>query len=43
VLQELLLEAGLAWVYPLYCPDCANWYAILLLRRVFSMKFSSKK
>jgi endonuclease YncB( thermonuclease family) len=28
VLQELLLEAGLAWVYPLYCPDCANWYAI---------------
>ena len=25
VLQELLLEAGLAWVYPQYCKDCGAW------------------
>ncbi|MDR0339921.1 MAG: thermonuclease family protein [Desulfovibrio sp.] len=25
VLQELLLDAGLAWVYPQYCKDCAAW------------------
>lgn len=28
VLQELLLDAGLAWVYPQYCKDCADWYAL---------------
>ena len=25
VLQELLLEAGLAWVYSQYCRDCRAW------------------
>ena len=25
VLQELLLEAGLAWVYSQYCKDCGAW------------------
>ena len=25
VLQELLLEAGLAWVYPQFCKDCGAW------------------
>lgn len=24
-LQSLLLEAGLAWVYPRYCRDCRDW------------------
>lgn len=28
VLQELLLDAGLAWVYPKYCRDCPGWYAL---------------
>jgi endonuclease YncB( thermonuclease family) len=28
VLQELLLEAGLAWVYPKYCRDCGAWEAL---------------
>jgi endonuclease YncB( thermonuclease family) len=28
VLQELLLEAGLAWVYPQYCKDCGAWEAM---------------
>lgn len=28
VLQELLLDAGLAWVYPKYCKGCAGWYAM---------------
>ena len=27
VLQELLLEAGLAWVYTKYCKDCGAWEA----------------
>ena len=25
ILQELLLESGLAWVYPAYCRDCTSW------------------
>ncbi len=25
VVQEKLLEEGLAWVYPKYCPDCRQW------------------
>lgn len=25
VVQETLLEAGLAWVYPKYCVDCRQW------------------
>jgi endonuclease YncB( thermonuclease family) len=25
ILQELLLESGLAWVYPAYCKDCTSW------------------
>ena len=28
ILQELLLERGLAWVYPRYCKNCTNWEAI---------------
>jgi endonuclease YncB( thermonuclease family) len=28
VLQELLLEAGLAWVYTQYCKDCGAWEAM---------------
>ena len=28
ILQELLLEAGLAWVWPRYCRDCSEWEAI---------------
>lgn len=28
VLQELLLDAGLAWVYPQYCKDRPGWYAL---------------
>jgi len=28
ILQELLLEAGLAWVYPAYCRDCGTWETI---------------
>ena len=28
VLQELLLEAGLAWVYTKYCKDCGAWEAM---------------
>jgi len=28
ILQELLLEAGLAWVYPSYCRDCSGWETI---------------
>jgi endonuclease YncB( thermonuclease family) len=28
ILQELLLEAGLAWVWPRYCRDCGAWEAI---------------
>ena len=28
VLQELLLEAGLAWVWPRYCRDCKKWEAM---------------
>jgi len=28
ILQERLLEAGLAWVYPQYCKDCVAWEAI---------------
>ena len=28
ILQELLLEAGLAWVYPAYCKDCSSWEAM---------------
>ncbi|MDR2075621.1 MAG: thermonuclease family protein [Desulfovibrio sp.] len=27
VLQELLLDAGLAWVYPQYCKSCSAWEA----------------
>ena len=27
-LQELLLEAGLAWVYPQYCKNCGEWEAL---------------
>lgn len=25
IAQEELLRAGLAWVYPKYCPDCRQW------------------
>jgi endonuclease YncB( thermonuclease family) len=28
ILQELLLEAGLAWVYPQYCKNCKEWEAM---------------
>ena len=28
VLQEMLLQAGLAWVYPRYCKDCGDWEAM---------------
>ena len=28
VLQELLLDAGLAWVYPKYCKECGRWEAL---------------
>jgi endonuclease YncB( thermonuclease family) len=28
VLQELLLEVGLAWVYPQYCKNCGAWEAM---------------
>ena len=28
ILQEMLLQAGLAWVYPQYCKDCAEWEAM---------------
>ena len=28
ILQELLLEAGLAWVYPQYCKNCGAWKAM---------------
>ncbi|MDL2266598.1 thermonuclease family protein [Desulfovibrio sp. OttesenSCG-928-G15] len=28
VLQEELLKAGLAWVYPQYCKNCDNWKAL---------------
>jgi len=28
VLQEMLLQAGLAWVYPQYCKDCKKWEAM---------------
>lgn len=28
ILQELLLNAGLAWVWPLYCRNCVEWEAI---------------
>ena len=28
ILQELLLEAGLAWVYPQYCKNCKAWEAM---------------
>ena len=28
VLQELLLDAGLAWVWPRYCKDCGSWERI---------------
>jgi endonuclease YncB( thermonuclease family) len=28
VLQEMLLEAGLAWVYPQYCKNCEAWEAL---------------
>jgi endonuclease YncB( thermonuclease family) len=28
ILQELLLEAGLAWVYPQFCKDCGAWEAM---------------
>ena len=28
VLQELLLDAGLAWVWPRYCKNCTEWEAI---------------
>jgi endonuclease YncB( thermonuclease family) len=28
ILQELLLEAGLAWVYPAFCKDCNEWETI---------------
>ncbi|MCL2122715.1 MAG: thermonuclease family protein [Desulfovibrionaceae bacterium] len=28
ILQELLLQAGLAWVYPQYCGDCGEWEAM---------------
>ena len=28
ILQELLLEAGLAWVYPAFCKDCGTWETI---------------
>jgi endonuclease YncB( thermonuclease family) len=28
ILQERLLEAGLAWVYPQYCKDCGAWEAM---------------
>ena len=28
VLQELLLDAGLAWVWSRYCRDCSDWEAI---------------
>ena len=27
-LQEMLLEAGLAWVWPRQCKKCSNWEAI---------------
>ena len=28
ILQELLLQEGLAWVYPQYCKDCKAWEAM---------------
>ena len=28
IMQELLLEAGLAWVYTKYCKDCGAWEAM---------------
>jgi endonuclease YncB( thermonuclease family) len=28
ILQELLLEAGLVWVYPNYCKNCGDWETI---------------
>lgn len=28
LLQEELLKAGLAWVYPQYCKNCDNWKAL---------------
>lgn len=28
ILQEMLLEAGLAWVWPRYCRNCNNWEAM---------------
>ena len=28
ILQEMLLQAGLAWVYPQYCKDCKEWEAM---------------
>ena len=27
-LQAALLRAGLAWVWPRYCPDCVDWEAL---------------
>ena len=27
-LQSLILEAGLAWVWPRYCKDCPEWEAL---------------
>lgn len=28
IMQEELLQAGLAWVYPAYCLDCRQWYGL---------------
>ena len=28
VIQEELLKAGLAWVYPKYCENCGQWQAL---------------
>lgn len=28
IVQEELLRAGLAWVYPKYCTDCRQWKAL---------------
>lgn len=28
ILQELLLNSGLAWVYPKYCKDRSDWYTL---------------
>ena len=30
ILQELLLERGLAWIHPKYCKNCSDWEVLQL-------------